>query len=372
MKSLKILIQTVLADAGLSCCTSTTKDLNTIFRRIEHEGLSFLTITLPTFCSDFERGLEKGSVDSSMFLSFSRGHGCLPRFLGGFTSQVFDTTSGTLLDDPSINAIFFIRQITLMFKKILLPCSKSRERSAYEKFIECELDVRAKELPHDCELLVRYRRVSQLLWASDCSVIDRLVSDGNLTPRHGPGATADKISGNRKFVFGRWTRRLEESFFPLTDYVIPSLNFLEDIERVNVDEPGSELPSRIISVPKTLKTPRIIAIEPAHIQYVQQSLLSILVPILEKSKVLKGALGFSDQLPNQEMARKGSIDGSYATIDLSEASDRVSLQLVKSMLHNHEPFLTALLACRSERADVPGFGVIPLAKFASILSLIHI
>jgi hypothetical protein len=77
-------------------------------------------------------------------------------------------------------------------------------------------------------------------------------------------------------------------------------------------------------------------------------------------------VGFLDQVPNQELAQKGSSDGSLATLDLSEASDRVSNQLVKSLVKFFPWLSQGLDATRSRHADVPGYGVIPLAKFASM------
>jgi len=66
------------------------------------------------------------------------------------------------------------------------------------------------------------------------------------------------------------------------------------------------------------------------------------------------------------MARDGSLSGALATLDLSEASDRVSNQLVRE-LTRYWPHLTdAVQATRSRRADVPGYGVQRLAKFASM------
>jgi len=63
---------------------------------------------------------------------------------------------------------------------------------------------------------------------------------------------------------------------------------------------------------------------------------------------------------------RASIDGSLATLDLSEASDRVSNQHVRAMLRSHPHIAGAVDACRSRKADVPGYGVKRLAKFASM------
>jgi len=364
MKSLMLLLQCILADASMWCCTSTTRDWKTISDRVEHEGMSFLTITLPAFCGELERALDKGCVTRDMFPGF-RYHAGLPLFLGGFLELVFDRSSGLLLDDPSKEAIFFLRQILLLFKKILLPCSSERERRAYDRYIECEEEVTAWERSVTNELLARFSAVSSLLWASDLSVIDRLVYDGDLRPKHGPGATADKVVGNRKFDFKSWTHRLED-YFPSSDYIVPNWGFCDGLDSVDFFEPGSELPVRVITVPKTLKTPRIIAIEPTCMQYAQQALMEVLVNRLEKSDILQDSIGFTDQVPNQDLARSGSITGSLATIDLSEASDRVSNLLVKRMTYPFKHLAGALQACRSLRADVPGHGIRTLSKYASM------
>jgi hypothetical protein len=61
---------------------------------------------------------------------------------------------------------------------------------------------------------------------------------------------------------------------------------------------------------------------------------------------LKCGLDLDDQIPNQEMACRGSIDGSLATIDLSSASDTVARELVRFLLP-HEWF-ERLDLCRSK------------------------
>lgn len=86
---------------------------------------------------------------------------------------------------------------------------------------------------------------------------------------------------------------------------------------------------------------------------------------LESSHKVREFLDWHDQTPNQRMALQGSRDGSLATLDLSEASDRFSNQLVRDLLSNHPHLLEAVMSSRSTRADVNG-QVIELAKFASM------
>lgn len=366
MKSLITLLQVVLSELGTRCGTSTRRDLKTITSRIEHEGISFLTISLPNFCTDFERSLEQGFVGNDQFIGFSWTGG-LPRFLKGFLCLVFDRTTGRLLEEPSTEAIQAVRQITLMFGKINLRCSPKRETAALLKFLECELDVHRYDLKgvSEPDRLKDFQRIGRLLWAELFSKIDSRVYDEGVTPRHGPGATADKLRGNAKYDQSQWTRRME-SVFPMWENLIPSPRFVDRLERVTILEPGDERPVKVTLVPKTLKTPRIIAVEPTCMQYMQQGVLRLIMQEIPRFDNSRDFVMSKSQQPNQRLAREGSLTGALATLDLSEASDRVSNQHVSLLLANHPHLLEAVNATRSLKADIPGFGVIPLAKFASM------
>jgi len=252
-----------------------------------------------------------------------------------------------------------------MFGKIALPCSKERERAAISRFVQCEHDVSSFDSEINESDIADFKRVARLLFSSTLSKVDSDVYYGRLLPKHGPGATADRLSSNQKYLSRYWTTRLEE-IFPAREYLIPNESFYEALDRVDVVEPGSELPVRVISVPKTLKTPRIIAIEPSSMQFMQQAVYGSMIRHHERDRLLSRVIGFDDQTPNQRMAAEGSIGGSLATLDLSDASDRVSNQLVRAMLSDHPHLLRAVDATRSRRADVPGYGVIRLSKFASM------
>jgi len=278
---------------------------------------------------------------------------------------VFDRSSGLLLDDPCIDSIIAIRQLTLMFGKLSLPCSPARERAAMREYVECEQDVRQADMELSQEDLVEFRRMSSLLFSELFTQMDRDVYYGQLLPKHGPGAVADKLSSNGKFRLRTWTRRLDE-VFPSYEYLIPNLHFREDLDQVNILEPGAQLPVKVISVPKTLKTPRIIAVEPTCMQFTQQALLRCFLAAYDRDELLRSLIGFDDQGPNQALARQGSMDNRTATLDLSEASDRVSNRLVRFMLQPWPHLDKAIDASRSRRAAVPGHGVIRLAKYASM------
>jgi len=366
------LLHRVLDDLGTHCHTSTVRDLKTITDRVEHEGLSFLTITLSDFGKDLEKGLDQGRIDSTLFTGFQRKGG-LPRFLSGFLCRVFDSGTGMLLSEPSLAHIHALRQITLMFAKIELPCTDARQSDAMRRYIECEQEVRTADARLDPDRTSRYNRIGTLLWADLlCRVSDNAsASEGHTShlgwfiPKHGPGNTADRLRGNRKWRQREWTERLEQ-VFPSGEHLVTSFRHHDYLHDVRFLEPGAERPVRVIAVPKTQRTPRIIAEEPTCMQYMQQALLGAFRKAIEKDDTLNGFVGWSEQMPNQRLALEGSRNGTLATIDLSEASDRVSNQHVRNLLRNHRHLNDAVDSTRSRKADVPGHGVIRLAKFASM------
>lgn len=362
MKSLMVLWKTLAEELASWCSTSATRDIETVTRRVNAEGISFLTITLANFATDFQKSLAQGYVAPDSFAGFSRRAG-LPAFLSGFLEQVFTQDGSRLLDEPNVDAVFAVRQLTMMCGKIKLDCSDRRISKAFDSFVQCEKELRQLHFP--AEDLDKFHEVSSLLFAEMFTSVDEDVYYDRLIPRHGPGATADRIVGNDKFNLRQWTTRLE-SVFPFGEYAIPNWRYYYLQDRAKFLEPSEELPVRVISVPKTLKTPRIIAIEPVYMQYMQQAVLRSMMQHFRAQPVLRKLIGFRNQEPNKRMARKGSLDGSLATLDLSEASDRVSNQLVRRMFSNHPNLWAAVDATRSRKADVPGHGVLRLAKFASM------
>lgn len=362
MQSLTMLWKTLAEELASWCGICATRDIKTVMSRCEDEGLSFLTITLSNFASDFQKSLEQGFVDHYAFFGFKKRAG-LPVFLSGFLDLVFTPYDAKLRDDPSIDAIFAVRQLTLAFSKILVDCSPARVDRAFLGYIACEKEL--KELVISDDDMESFSKSASALFSQVFSDVDRDIYNMNILPNHGPGSTADRIQGNLKFDQIQWTERLE-SIFPFGEFALPSWRYRYLQERVEFLEPGQELPVRVITVPKTLKTPRIIAIEPTCMQFMQQGILGSWMQHHREDDLLYDVIGFDDQTPNRRMAAHGSLSGELATLDLSEASDRVSNQLVRTMLSRFPHFSEGVDACRSRKADVPGHGVIRLAKFASM------
>lgn len=371
MKSLVQIYEKVLHDLENLCKVRTSRDLKTISARIKHEGLSFATITLPAFAKGFERCLELELFDPSLFVGWAsrskrRNRDMIPAFLQGFMKGIFDPRSGRLHDAVDPNYVYAIRQVCLLAKKFEAECTPQRVRKALDDYIICDLEVASvnSELPE-----YKYQAITELAGCLFAPVLDGLeeqlrVDTNIVVCKHGPGTTADGTLANAKYDYLTWTRRLE-SLFPACYHLLPSWNAEDRFMGINFLDPEQEPPVRVVTVPKTLKTPRIIAIEPVHMQYVQQGLMEHLIPLLE-GKVMFGSLGFTDQSVSQNMALTSSSDRRLATLDLSEASDRVSYDAVYAMLSRWPLLRSCVMASRSTHASVDGHGVIRLSKFASM------
>jgi hypothetical protein len=369
------LTECIYIDASAKCIAdvSDLRDLMTIRSRVKHEGLSFLTITLPQFARDFERSLATGKIDSTSFAGFERVKGgSIPVFLQGMISRVFDFETGRILDEFTIpnrhgsadipTIVESVRQICLTFKKLEIECTPKRVRSAVESFIAIEQDLESFSVSE--EDYAKFIGVSSMLW-------NNLVGDISLSecvPKHGPGTTAEHLSGNRKYAWQYWHDRLEP-YFPLicSGFPLGIPEDSEELQNVTIVPEELEQPVRVVAVPKTLKSPRIIAIEPCCMQYVQQGIWAVLEKRLRSYWLTAGHVNFRDQTVNQRLAIRGSIDGLLATIDLSDASDRVPRNLALEMFRFNPDLRDAIDACRSTRAQLPGgITIDPLRKFASM------
>jgi hypothetical protein len=112
--------------------------------------------------------------------------------------------------------------------------------------------------------------------------------------------------------------------------------------------------SKLMFVPKNRDIMRSICTEPSLNMFYQLGLGSILEDRLLRSTGIDLSCQPSR---NRELARLGSIDGGYATIDLASASDTISLNLLREILPRE--FFNVLLRLRSPVTSYKG-ATIPL------------
>jgi len=367
VKSLVELLVSLLQEAGDKCKAPVARDVKTLRQRVKDEGESFITITLPEFSKHFERSLADTLVAPRAFPAFKRGASPgFPAWLSGFLRQIFDK-SGRLLSTPSVDCIRAVRQICLFGKKPAQQCSQERQRAAADAYLQCDDEVQMEPIGQ----LWRYYRLVAAVVVGSLRLDDGLWL--SLRPRHGRGATGERLSRNSRWLFRTWHRRLEQAGFTWADFGRAQASLPSDeegVDQVRFVESWNERPVRVVFVPKTASTPRVIAVEPACMQYAQQALRNHLTERLEKAPLTAGRINFRDQSKNQMLAKEGSKSGNLATLDLSEASDRVGVALVNGLFEESPQFKELLSASRTGSAQLPHGVVKRLRKFASMGSAV--
>jgi len=104
--------------------------------------------------------------------------------------------------------------------------------------------------------------------------------------------------------------------------------------------PNFQVGNKVDTVPKDAFTNRVIAVEPGFNLWFQKAIGSM---IRKRLRVHGIELNYQDR--NQQLARKGSLDSSLATVDFSSASDTISKELVRAVLPPH--WLSLMEVCRS-------------------------
>lgn len=235
------------------------------------------------------------------------------------------------------------------FSKMPFPLEGvDRERSAYEKFFDAD----QKCAVANAALVEWETRHSlprgSLRRAKD--LVNRVLGECSLDElgascSFGPGATTSlprsKASQPNKWEFAT---HITESCLP----------YLQAFSRFNGGWCGpAELVvvagNKVTTVPKNAKIDRVIAIEPDWNMFFQRALGTMIRRRLQRSCRL---LLPDAQTRNRELAREGSLTGSLATIDLSAASDSISLALCEVLLP--PDWFRHIMALRSAVGTVGG------------------
>lgn len=116
--------------------------------------------------------------------------------------------------------------------------------------------------------------------------------------------------------------------------------------------------TRVVTVPKDATKVRIISCEPAASQFVQQGLMGIMYDRLALFPMINPL----DQQRNRQLALRGSVDHSIATLDSSNASDEVRWLHVRKLFPYE--WVEAFTFLRSEAMKFPDDEVVQITTFA--------
>jgi hypothetical protein len=270
-----------------------------------------------------------------------------PAFMHEFFSRTH-CKMGYVKPDVCGKDIQKIRQLLFVFYKYEMPMTPEMVSAATEKFLSVDDDVKQGGWP---STLDRVR-----------SIFRSVLPDNpiDIRPHHSNGATFDKSNSIQR----RTDRNIYPALFALFGLDTFYLDANHAIESMTASQ--SEIrplvKTRVSFVPKDSRGPRTICIEAHEVMMVQKGLQQLIYDHVELYSPAKGFINFTDQSVNRRLAQLGSLDGSYATIDLKDASDLVSWDLV-SMLSTDE-WREALEATRSTVACLPNGTERKLKKYA--------
>lgn len=330
------------------------KDYLRLQKSVMSRGVETLLRDLPTVADAILFLEENGSLPDSGFLLKAKSKtDPRPRFLYGLWSRVMDL-SGHAKKDADPTAFFFLR-MTSFFKKCEVQCSDFNVDKCIEEYYEIEKSLVPPSLDWE-DPLSPYspvaRNLSFRLYDDESGnrpFFDRLdkVSGilssalGEFLPlsdeckgRHGKGSVADYYHLS-KMEFPLWPAKLE-GIFP-SDWMIGSLSRDTVFQSLLAS-------SRLIAVPKTIDKPRLVASEPIANMWCQQAISDFLN---RPDTILRRFFDSTRQDRSRAMVRRGSRDGSLATIDLSSASDRVTCAHIERLFRSNASILSALMAVRT-------------------------
>jgi len=398
---LQVITRGILADAlgafpELGSCFD--RDVKTLTLQYERRGVGLLTLDLPILKSILIGGLESGFLKCSgaPFGVVSRQIQ-VPKLFRGLWLKIFSNT-GVLRVDACVNAIYFLYQLTSVWSKRKILCSKSKIEKNIDDYKQTDEQLPAPSLrwqgvgfsskrsfllsfldrlddpvstgkPYGLDagrssrintLLLRFQAICDSFAGNlgtycpgDFATSQAGVYEGRRSTRHGPGAVGEPGFKGEKYSFPNWSAHLRRKF--------PYKEMVHGIDtRTHNGLYGS---SRLVAVPKTAKAPRLIAAEPIAHMFCQQLTKKFLEDKIKQSS-LSNFINFRKQSLSGDLVVKASIDKRLSTVDLSSASDRLSLWAVERAFRRAPSLLDALYSHRSQKIDISGT-VIPLKKFAS-------
>lgn len=252
--------------------------------------------------------------------------------------------------DPAVmpaNIILALRDLAFLYYKYEAPYDEALVSKAVEQFVSTDEAL----APVDLDL------------SADAALLERLfrkIDLADIMPCHGPGAVADKAAAPQKYDWSTFPERLSNIYS--YDYFVASYSHLCERLRDLMASKSDEPYARLLTVPKDSRGPRVISCEPKEFQWIQQGIRAKLYDWIERHPLTRRSIRFRDQTVNGELALSGSSSRDWATLDLSEASDRVALDYVCKVFP--ETVLPYILACRSDGTTLPDGRVIMLKKFA--------
>lgn len=348
-----------------SCVKSLSRDVGLdpisckyVHRRLNAEGVTFLTKTLPELSKSVLRSLELGYFDRPTNFAWK---GASLRYFTVWLDKIFDE-QGIVRENVCPYALKALRQFCEYFYKLTLPFSPKAEKKAEATVRRIEEEIASTE--RNYEFLDKAASVFQKVFPEICRTTLTDVFNQS-APRYGPGTFAG--SQDKKIPFYVYKEMPDSE-------IGTCLLKHEGISGHFKPYPSSNTPIKLVEdvlysetlfVPKDSRGPRNISKEPLHLLRLQMAYFDWLSSSLEQES--KRRINFVDQSKNRKLAQLSSMTREYATLDLKEASDRVSLSVVSWVFQKCPAISWFLRNARTTHTKLPiSKEIIPLKKLSGM------
>lgn len=342
---------------GASSQKHLDKDILTLRSRTLSEGLSFLTKTLPKLGKALDLGLVEMRFNIPRGFKAQRD-GNRPAFMQAYFNLIFDE-HGCLRPEAPAESVKHLRQVLFFAYKLNLPYHPDQESAVIAGFKETDDGLSLPQSDEVDQLLDLASRITETVFSG--------FDPKDILPRHGPGAVATGERLEQKWEFSRLYSKIHQ-YYPYYDYFMVSSRGGELLDRLGWYKSLRRLDrgvARVVLVPKDSRGPRLISAEPLEYQWIQQGLGRKLIRHMEANcSLTMGRINFTDQGINRNIALSSSASGAFATIDLRDASDRVSLEVVRRVFGRTPELLRALEAGRTDATLLPDGELVVLKKYA--------
>lgn len=257
-----------------------------------------------------------------------------------------------LREKDTVQIFAKLHQIFSFIGRLNLPDRKDLAREGLAEYREKERELRMKEdlpLPPVANI-VRHRVTGW--FPNTIQVYEDLY--GDWVPKHGNGSVAEPWATD---VAKKYLAFAKDGDLDYLDLFTGGIGYCRPIPDT------LDRTSRLRFVPKNVLKERSISMEPAILQFYQQGCMRSILSYINRHNRLSKRIDLGFAAWNTELAMEGSIDGTFATIDLSAASDSVSLALVR-FLFGGTPVEPMLEHTRSTHTLLPDGCKLALRKFA--------
>lgn len=253
-----------------------------------------------------------------------------------------------------------------LLRQLLVFGYKSRFEPSHEQTSEAIASfVNTDRQAGDFDASLSRETLNSPFWRTARSIVGRVTATidwSNIIPSHGPGSVFPNYDPSVRSDFVNIIPSIEHHY-PYYEYFNGLRGFFPNAvesfsnDRIRIVD---DIVCKLCFVPKDSRGPRLISVHPRESIWIQQG-----QRVLLEAAIAKHAgrfISLNDQSVNGGLALTSSLDQRYATLDLSEASDRLTCGVVRHLMGDYT--YSKLSCSRASFIKMPDNSVMPLRKWA--------